>query len=75
MEEISQNEAVLEADSPVPVGTSVALIAEKARFHGTVTFVTKHEFGWRLGVEFSPLTPWSPEIFEPGHLLDPSSLG
>jgi hypothetical protein len=50
------------------------MCVEGARFHGTVTDVEEHELGWRLELEFSPMTPWSLESFQPEHLLDPSSL-
>ena len=41
-----------------------------ALFAGRVVHVEEHEFGWRLQVEFSPLTLWSLEKFEPEHLLN-----
>jgi hypothetical protein len=44
------------------------------RFHGTVIEVERQELGWRVELEFSPMTPWSPEHFTPEHLLDPASL-
>jgi len=74
LEEICRNEAMLEADACVPVSTQVTLVAEKSRFHGIVSSAEEHEFGWRIRVELSPLTPWSLDAFAPEHLLDPSDL-
>ena len=74
LEEICRNEAALEADAAVPVSTRVTLIAKNSRFHGIVTSTREHEFGWRIRVELSPLTPWSLDAFQPEHLLDPSDL-
>ena len=74
LEEIGKNEAILEGDEAMPVGAQVSLQGDKSRFYGTITFAEQHEFGWRIGVEFSPLTPWSPETFLPEHLLDPSGF-
>lgn len=74
LEEICRNEAILEAEACVAVGSRVTLDAEKTRFHGIVTVAQEHEFGWRIRVELSPLTPWSLEVFAPEHLLDTSDL-
>lgn len=74
LEEIWQGGASLESDDPVVEGASVELRCGGAFFVGKVTQVERHEFGWRVEVQFSPLTPWNPEQFRPQHLLGLSEL-
>lgn len=74
LEEIWCNGAVFEAERAVEAGARVELRAGSALFAGRVVRVEQHEFGWRVEVEFSPLTPWSVERFRPLHLLDVSEL-
>lgn len=70
LEEIWRNGAVFEAEVAMDSGARVEIRSGQAVFAGTITRVDRHEFGWRADVEFSPLTPWSPELFRPMHLLD-----
>ena len=70
LEEIWRDGAVLESEEPVEVEASVEIRCEKVRFAGRVVNVEQHEFGWRLEVEFSPMTLWNPEEFQPAHLLN-----
>ncbi len=74
LEEICRTGACLESDGPVPAGVAVEIRTDGVQFQGTVTEVEEHELGWRIELEFSPLTPWSVEHFRPQHLLDPLSL-
>jgi hypothetical protein len=74
LEEIWKSGAVLESEEPVEEGTKVEIRCGSAFFAGRISHVELHEFGWRFEVEFSPMTPWSPEQFRPEHLLDPSTL-
>ncbi|HEY3825131.1 MAG TPA: hypothetical protein VGL82_11265 [Bryobacteraceae bacterium] len=70
LEEIWCTGAVLEAEEPVEMGAKIELRGGSATFVGHVVQVERHELGWRLEVEFSPLTHWSVEKFAPQHLLD-----
>ncbi|HEX4136727.1 MAG TPA: hypothetical protein VHY84_19100 [Bryobacteraceae bacterium] len=70
LEEIWASGAVLEAEEPMDPGTNLELRGGSATFVGRVMQVERHELGWRLEVEFSPLTPWTVEKFAPQHLLD-----
>lgn len=70
LEEIWQNGAIIEAETPVETGARVEIRSGQALFAGKITKVERHEFGWRAELEFSPLTPWSPDRFRPQHLLD-----
>ena len=74
LEEIWRTGACLEIEDPVPEGVPVEVRTQGVKFHGTVTAVEEHELGWRIELEFSPLTLWSVENFRPRHLLDPSAL-
>jgi hypothetical protein len=75
LEEIWETGAVLESDENVPTHVPADLQSGAVTLCGRLTTAEKHAFGWRLEMEFSPLTPWSPERFRPAHLLDPSTFG
>jgi hypothetical protein len=70
LEEIWQDGASFESEDPVVGGVLVELRCGSAFFAGKVTQIEPHEFGCRVEVEFSPLTPWNPELFRPQHMLD-----
>ena len=69
LEEISAMGAVFESEKPVESGLKLELQGGKAHFQGFAASVEKHEFGWRVEMDFSPLTPWRPELYMPKHLL------
>jgi hypothetical protein len=75
LEEIWENGAVLESEQPVQEGSKVEMRCGAAFFAGRIVQVERHEVGWRFEVEFSPMTPWNREKFQPEHLLDVSQLG
>ena len=70
IEEIWAEGAVLESEAVAPVGSSAEIRCGKTFFAGKITRADVHEFGVRIEIEFSPLTPWSVERFRPEHLLD-----
>lgn len=74
LEEIWTTGAVLECEDPMEAGSSIEVKGGAVRFHGTVTNVELHDFGCRVEVEFSPLTPWNLESFTPQHLVDVSGV-
>jgi hypothetical protein len=74
LEEIWRTGAILETEEPLETGTAVEIRCPAAFFAGHVTGVEQHEFGCRVELQFSPMTPWDIEKFRPQHLLDVSSL-
>src|ERR1700722_8373926 len=74
LEEIWTGGAVLESEEAVEEGAQVEIRCGPAFFSGRVIQVELHEYGCRFEMEFSPLTRWSLEKFQPLHLLDPSKL-
>ena len=74
LEEIWQDGATFESEDPVVEGVLVELRCGSAFFAGKVTQIERHEFGWRVEMEFSPLTPWNPVQFRPQHMLDVSEM-
>ncbi len=75
LEEIWESGAVLEAEEPLPTFAAAEIRSGGVRLCGRLTRVEKHAFGWRIEIQFSPLTPWSVEKYRPEHLLDVSELG
>ena len=74
LEEIWAGGAVLESEEAVEEGAKVEIRCGPAFFSGQVIQVERHEYGCRFEMEFSPMTPWILEQFQPLHLLDPSKL-
>ena len=74
LEEIWESGAVLECEEAPLVDSQAELRCAGVMLCGRLTKVESHEFGHRVEMAFSPLTPWSPERFEPAHLLDPADL-
>jgi len=70
LEEIWQSGAVLESEQPIEEGSRIEIRCDKAFFAGRAIKVEQHEFGWRIEVEFSPMTLWKPEEFQPAHLFE-----
>ena len=75
LEEIWREGAMLECEDPVEDGAVVQMRCSSACFAGRAIKIERHEFGWRVEVEFSPLTPWNQEKFQPRHMLDVSRFG
>ncbi|HVW83715.1 MAG TPA: hypothetical protein VHB50_03505 [Bryobacteraceae bacterium] len=74
LEEVWREGAVLDAEEAAPEGTTAEIRCGSEFFTGRLIHVTRGDFGWRIEMEFSPLTPWSPERFRPQHLIDLSML-
>lgn len=74
IEEICETGVTLECETPVVAGVAAALAVDEAAFRGRITDVQQEEFGWRVEMEFSAETLWSPERWRPDHLLDPAVL-
>jgi hypothetical protein len=72
LEEIGRDGAAIESEDPIMDDARVEVRCGSVFFSGKVAKVEQHEFGWRAEIEFSPLTPWSPEQFRPLHMLDQS---
>lgn len=69
LEEIWKTGAVLDLEEGMEDGVKVELRCGTAFFAGRIVKVERHEFGWSVEMEFSPMTPWDPEQFRPEHLL------
>ena len=74
LEEIWETGAVIESDEPLQMDSAVEIRCAPAFFAGRVIEVEKHEYGWRIELHFSPLTPWNPDKFRPQHMLDAAKL-
>jgi hypothetical protein len=71
LEEIWAAGAIVDGEEAMEEGAQVVIHGGGGYgFSGQVIRVSRHEFGWLAEVEFSPLTPWSPERFLPRHLLE-----
>jgi hypothetical protein len=62
------------SDETLSEGEDAKISAGDISFAGRVTAVERHEFGWRVEMAFSHLTPWTIEQWKPEHALDPARL-
>ena len=74
LEDISLSGVCLQVDHPIPLGTELRIDHPKGEFQGTVRYCLFLETGYFLGVEFAPGFKWSPEDYQPQHLLDLRTL-
>lgn len=74
LEEIQADGGVVECEVELVPDTQVEIRSGAVLLAGRVSGTEEHQFGWRIAVEFSPLTPWSLEHFRPEHLFDPAAM-
>jgi hypothetical protein len=74
LEEIWSDGASIEMDDGIEIGKQIDLVCGENQLTGTVARAEKHEFGWRIELQFLPGSRWTPEMFRPGHMLDPNDL-
>lgn len=75
LEEIWENGALLECEEVVAPAISARVYAESHAYSGRVAAVEQHEYGWRVEVEFSPITRWNPAEWMPEHAFEPEKQG
>jgi hypothetical protein len=74
LEEIWSDGASIEMDEGIELGKQIDLVCGENHLTGSVANAEQHEFGWRIELKFLPGSQWSPEMFRPGHMLDPNDL-
>jgi hypothetical protein len=70
LEDISLSGVCLQLDDPVPLDTVLRISHPNGEFQGDVRYCLFREIGYFLGVEFAPGCKWSPDAYQPQHLLD-----
>jgi len=70
LEDISPSGACLQLDSPMALGTSLAIEYRKVRLKGSVCYCFFQDIGYWTGIRFAPQVKWSLKRFRPRHLLD-----
>ena len=70
LEDISLCGVCLQLDDPVHLDTVLRIRHPKGEFRGSVRYCLYREIGYFLGVQFLPGCEWSPEAYQPEHLLD-----
>src|SRR5689334_1157156 len=74
LEDISPSGACVQLDSPLPVGSEIRLRCHREELTGYVKYCVYREIGYFAGIEFRTDSRWSPEAFQPEHLLNPATL-
>jgi PilZ domain-containing protein len=74
LEDISPHGACLQFEKAVPLGADLTIEHKQGRMAGTVRYCLYRDIGYFVGVQFAPESGWSPEKFQPQHLLDLEEL-
>lgn len=74
LEDISASGACLQMETPVQVGSAVAIKHSRGELVGRVRYCVFREIGYFVGVAFDPGNEWKQSSFRPMHLLDPRRL-
>ena len=69
LEDISSSGACLQAEQPIPPGTTISLDPPGAGCTARVKYCTFQQIGFFLGVEFLEGYRWSRLKYKPSHLL------
>ena len=74
LEEIWGSGAVLDSETPIAVGQKLLLRKKPGKLWAAVTDCSEYEFGYRVELKFLFDYVWTPKVFEPDHLLDPTQI-
>jgi hypothetical protein len=74
MEKIWSRGATLNAEESIGLGAALRLESPEFTLDTHVVQCTPEDDGHFIDVEFEPGYEWTPELFEPKHLLDPNIL-
>lgn len=74
LEEIWENGLIVDCEEAPAEGSHAEIRTGEILLAGKVAEVERSDFGHRIEVRLSPLTPWSKEKFTPDHLVDPAEL-
>ncbi len=74
LEDISISGVCLQLDIPLPLNTRLHILHPRGEFQGNVRYCLYREIGYFLGVQFAPGCAWSPDAYQPSHLLDLRTL-
>ena len=74
LEDIAIHGACLQLDKALPIETRLTIQHPKGEMRGTVRYCIYQEIGYFVGVQFAPDSEWSPNNFQPQHLLDLEEL-
>ena len=74
LEDISTSGVCLQMDHPLPPDTPLRILHHRGEFQGSVRYCFYREIGYFLGVQFTPGYAWSPDAYQPQHLLDLQAL-
>jgi hypothetical protein len=70
LEDISPTGACLQMEAPIPPEATLVVQHRRGVLHGRVKYCVFREIGYFIGVAFDTGTKWSPQEFEPEHMLD-----
>ena len=75
LEDICTSGACVQLERPIAEGTPLTLVCPTVEYRGTVRYCRLDEqAGYFVGIEFAPGERWSPDTYQPKHLLDPRKL-
>lgn len=74
LEDISVHGACLQMEAPIKKGTAIRFRHSSWTGRGVVKYCYFREIGYFIGMEFAEDSRWSPQAFQPKHMVDPQEI-
>lgn len=74
LEDISSSGACIQMETPVKKGLAIRFRHPEWKAEGTVLYCHYREIGYFVGMRFNEGAEWSPEKFQPKHMVDPNEV-
>jgi hypothetical protein len=74
LEDISTSGACLQTERQVPINVHVTMRHEDVCLGGVVRYCVFREIGYYVGIQFDFESQWTPDDFQPQHLVDLEKL-
>src|SRR5437764_384290 len=74
LEDISALGACVQVEDRIPIGSTISISVDEARFFGHVSYCVYRDYGYFVGIRLSDETKWSARVFEPQHLTNLETL-
>jgi hypothetical protein len=70
LEDISEVGGCVQTENPIPLGAGIMLSIQEQYFLGHVCYCVYRDYGYFVGIRFSPDTVWNADKVVPDHLTN-----
>lgn len=74
LEDISNSGACIQLDLPIKKGTPIRFRHPEWTGEGVVRHCEYREIGYYIGMKFDEGSQWTPQAFQPKHMVDPAEV-